>query len=566
MRKLAGQGRKRGEGLKRTLRLGLAAACLLALAAIAAVRAYQSANSLLGAALAGPEQIAAITALPEESAGSCVLHWNGEVLPYDAARNIYCLPQPLDGTAVGGLSASWGSLYLPADQWAGGWQEAMETGEARDIYVSDGRRFCRLQVYVSGLPALVIHTDSSEPYRLDPAYVSGTMASLELYYNYGEYTLFWPQGNSRQRVVSGYIEHHWRGNTNLLANKKSYRLNLLDERGRPQSEDLLGLGEDADWFLLNFATDTTRARDKVAWQLWAQLAAENDHDLPGIQVEYLELYLDDTYMGVYGLARPISRDSLALSAQDVFYKWRTMPMDRSMPAADTFDSLEEAESLAWGVWLEVVWPKTYQQGIWQPMADYVELYYTPGAQSSWEQLEQTTNLDNLVDVSLFRQFVCAADNFSYNQYFLQSSDDGLYYRIPWDMDYTFGDVYDEFYALDFTASALPDMELDTLYAADPDRTRALVAQRWQQLRQTVFTLENVEALFAAADTQLHDSGALARDAALWGQAETYPWEAHFRTLNIGETLEFMEQRLAFLDEYYAAYTPASREAFDVLPK
>ena len=566
MKKRAEQGRKRGEGVKRTLRLWLAAACVLALAAIAAVRMAQSANSLLGAALADSAQIAAITALPQADGGDCVLHWNGAVLPYDAAENLYCLPQPLEGEATGRLSASWGSVYLPRDQWAGGWQQAMEKGEALDVYVSDGRRFCRLQVYLSGLPALVIHTEASESYKLDPTVVSGTMASLDLAFNYGEYTLFWPQGNTRQQVTTGFIEHHWRGNTNLLANKKSYRLNLLDERGGSGSADLLGLGEDADWFLLNFATDTTRARDKVAWQLWQQLADQYEHDLPGIQVEYLELYLDDTYMGVYGLARPISRDSLALSAQDVLYKWRTMPMDRSMPTADTFAALEEEMLLEWGVWLEVVWPKTYREGLWQPMADYVELYYTPGVQSSWEELEQTTNLENLVDVSLFRQFVCAADNFSYNQYFLQSSADGLYYRIPWDLDYTFGDVYDEFYALDLTATALPDMELDTLYAADPDRTRALVAGRWQQLRQTVFTLENLEELFAAADEQLCSSGALGRDTALWGEAETYPWEAHFRTLNIGETLEFMEQRLAFLDEYYAAYTPASREAFDVLPK
>ena len=271
-------------------------------------------------------------------------------------------------------------------------------------------------------------------------------------------------------------------------------------------------------------------------------------------------------MGLYGIARPISRDSLQLPAGDVLYKWRTMPIDRSMPTAETFASLEENESLSWGVWLEVVWPKTYSEGVWQPMADYVDLYYTPGAQTSWQQLESTTNLDNLLDVSLFRQFVCAADNFSYNQYFLQNSADGLYYRIPWDMDYTFGDYYDEFYSLDMTSTFLPDMELDTLYYADSGRAQQLIAQRWSELRGTVLTMENVTALFGAAQEELTASGALGRDTALWGNAETYPWESHYRTLDAEQTLEFMEQRLAFLDDYMAEYTPADREAFDVLPK
>ena len=540
--------------------------CVAALAGIALLRVRQDAVTLLGARLADAAQLASITALPQASAEGCVLHWNGEVLPYDAERGVYCLPQPLDGSAAGSLSTTWGRVYLPEEQWAQGRQDAMAEGRTLEAYVSDGRRWCRLEVYLSGVPALVVHTGSSVPYKLDPQYVSGTMASLDLAYNYGEYTLFWPEGNSRSQAVTGGIEYHWRGNTNLLANKKSYRLNLLDEKGQPDAKDLLGLGEDADWFLLNFATDTTRARDKVAWQLWQQLAQQNEHDLPGIQVEYVELYLDDTYMGLYGIARPISRDSLQLPAGDVLYKWRTMPMDRSMPTAGTFASLEEEESLSWGVWLEVVWPKSYSEGVWQPMADYVRLYYTPGAQTSWQQLESTTNLDNLLDVSLFRQFVCAADNFSYNQYFLQSSADGLYYRIPWDMDYTFGDVYDEFYSLDMTSTLLPDMELDALYHAGSSRAQRLIAQRWSELRSTVLTMENVTALFGAAQEELTASGAPGRDAALWGNAETYPWEAHYRTLDVEATLEFMERRLAFLDDYMAEYTPASREAFDVLPK
>lgn len=540
--------------------------CVAALAGIALLRVRQDAVTLLGARLADAAQLASITALPQASAEGCVLHWNGEVLPYDAERGVYCLPQPLDGSAAGSLSTTWGRVYLPEEQWAQGRQDAMAEGRTLEAYVSDGRRWCRLEVYLSGVPALVVHTGSSVPYKLDPQYVSGTMASLDLAYNYGEYTLFWPEGNSRSQAVTGGIEYHWRGNTNLLANKKSYRLNLLDEKGQPDAKDLLGLGEDADWFLLNFATDTTRARDKVAWQLWQQLAQQNEHDLPGIQVEYVELYLDDTYMGLYGIARPISRDSLQLPAGDVLYKWRTMPMDRSMPTAGTFASLEEEESLSWGVWLEVVWPKSYSEGVWQPMADYVRLYYTPGAQTSWQQLESTTNLDNLLDMSLFRQFVCAADNFSYNQYFLQSSADGLYYRIPWDMDYTFGDVYDEFYSLDMTSTLLPDMELDALYHAGSSRAQRLIAQRWSELRSTVLTMENVTALFGAAQEELTASGALGRDAALWGNAETYPWEAHYRTLDVEATLGFMEQRLAFLDDYMAEYTPADREAFDVLPK
>ena len=138
--------------------------CVAALAGIALLRMRQDAVTLLGARLADAEQLASITALPQTSAEGCVLHWNGEVLPYDSARGVYCLPQPLGGSATGSLSTTWGRVYLPADQWAQGRQDAMAEGRTLEAYVSDGKRWCRLEVYLSGVPALVVRTQRSVPY------------------------------------------------------------------------------------------------------------------------------------------------------------------------------------------------------------------------------------------------------------------------------------------------------------------------------------------------------------------------------------------------------------------
>lgn len=237
-----------------------------------------------------------------------------------------------------------------------------------------------------------------------------------------------------------------------------------------------------------------------------------------------------------------------------------------MPTAETFASLEENESLSWGVWLEVVWPKTYTEGVWQPMADYVDLYYTPGAQTSWQQLESTTNLDNLLDVSMCRQFVCAADNFSYNQYFLQNSADGLYYRIPWDMDYTFGDYYDEFYSLDMTSTFLPDMELDTLYYADSGRGAAAHRPALERTaRHGAHHGERDRPVRGCAGPVDGQRGPGAGHGPV-GQCGDLPLGVSLPHAGHRADFGIMEQRLAFLDDYMAEYTPADREAFDVLPK
>ncbi len=546
--------------LKRILRALILVACVAALAVIAAVRGYQASVSLLGAKLVDSEELAAITALPEVSSDGCVLHWNGQVLPYDTQQRAYCLSQPLDGEATGRLSSTWGSVYLPADQWADGWQETMAEGRRLSVYVSDGKRWCRLEVYLSGLPVLVLHTETSEPIQLDPAVVGQTMANLPLAYNYGSMTLFWPEGNTRVQIQSSGAEWHWRGNASLFAKKKSYRLNLLDEKLQDENLDLLGLGEENGWVLVNFSTDCTRVRDKVATDLWNELAAVSPHDPAGAEMEYVELYLDDTYLGVYGLCRSVSRKSMELSAQDVMYKWR----QASRIDDATIDQLEEEQTTEWLNRVEIVWPNIGAEGLWEPLRSYVNTLHTEGA--DWQTIEATADVDNLIDMALFKQFICGVDNLIQNQYLIWRAEDGRFYRLPWDMNYSFGDAFDSYLQRDLAALALPDLELDALYAADPERTRQMVAERWKELRQTVFRLDHLEEMFRAETEVLTASGAWSRDYGLWGETDAYQGLSEHRSLTLEETLTFMESRLDFLDEYLADFTPADREGFDVLQK
>lgn len=200
-------------------------------------------------------------------------------------------------------------------------------------------------------------------------------------------------------------------------------MNLLDGKGRESTESLLGLGDSDGWILLNLATDATRVRDKVALDIWAEMAAAYEFDPPGTTMEYVELYLDDTYLGVYGLCRPVNRKSLALSKKDRLYKWR----QASMITDEDFTMLEQKESLEWLNRLEVVWPNSWQNGLWEPLRKYTDTLYTPGSfPADWETIEHTVNLDNLVDMALYKQFTCAVDNLMQNQYLLKKMKTGCF--------------------------------------------------------------------------------------------------------------------------------------------
>lgn len=134
------------------------------------------------------------------------------------------------------------------------------------------------------------------------------------------------------------------------------------------------------------------------------------------------------------------------------------------------------------------------------------------------------------------------------------------------MNYTFGDCYDDFRDLDLTTFIVPDLELDALYAADPARCQALVAERWQELRQSVFSLDHLRAVYSGLYKTLVQSGALVRDFALWGVNDAYQGWSENDTLAPAETLQFMKQRLSYLDKYMQAYQPGDRSAYPNLPQ
>ena len=295
----------------------------------------------------------------------------------------------------------------------------------------------------------------------------------ELYAAYGLSLADRPEGLEAQAVSTG-LEWHWRGNASYFADKKSYRLNLMDESGAADAQDLLGLGSDADWILLNLATDVTRVRDKVVNDLWGQMSAAYDFDPAGATCEYVELYLNGEYMGVYLLCTTVDRELLDLEGGDRLYKYR----QGVMAYDEEYDQLEEDQSLQWLNKLEVVWPQRWTEGVWEPMRSYAEAFFWPDTETDTEHLEQTANIDNLIDVALFKQFICAIDNSYHNMYYMYRADEGQFYRIPWDLNYVWGDTHEGMFELDFTTLIIPDMELNRLYETDPEGTVDRVARRW----------------------------------------------------------------------------------------
>lgn len=542
--------------LKRNVRVLVLVASILILVAVTAVTQTQQQNTLLGAQLASKEQIEQITQIGAASDQDCELYWNDVRLPYNAQMEAYCLPQTLTDTSTGSLSAQWGNLYLPDWEWQSDWSEKMENGTTMPVYVSDGSQWKKIQVYVSGMPVIAIDSQVRVSTPRDMTVYGYTMGKLPVENNYGSIRVFWPDGDIRRQVITTGVEWHWRGNASYFADKKSYRINLMDSDGNADRKDLLGLGENSDWILLNLATDVTRVKDKVSNDLWNQLSDQYDYDMPGAETEFVELYLNDQYMGVYLLCSPVEKRSLNLTNKDKLYKLR----QAAWLTDEEFDKLTSDESLEWLNKFEVVYPKRWSEGVWDPLVNYLKLLYQPQESPTWEQIEQTVQIDNLLDVALFKQFTCAIDNVFQNQYVAYLAEDGLCYRVPWDMNYTWGDAYEGVMEQDLSTYIIKDYELDTLCQADLQQAQTRIAERWQQLRQTVFDVDKVLDAMQQQTDYLIESGAMKRDFALWGEKGGYASGlSDYQTLNLEQVEKLLKKRTAYLDQYMQKYTPLQEE-------
>ena len=163
------------------------------------------------------------------------------------------------------------------------------------------------------------------------------------------------------------------------------------------------------------------------------------------------------------------------------------------------------------------------------------------------------DLDNFLDVNLFFQGASAMDNIQKNIfYLLRKTEDGYrMYLLPWDTDMSWGTVWrDEAggFVYDFEASrenVVLRVEYDWMEQYHPDLNQQM-ANRWQQLRKDLLTMENVTAILEREQQILDASGAQNRDREEWG--------LYYKGKDSLENLyRSVEARFDWVDAYYDQY-------------
>ena len=388
--------------------------------------------------------------------------------------------------------------------------DSVKNGESLTLIMKCGTFYQKVPVIITTLPVLFLKLEGTGEDEQGRNIMNG---KLTLWNSAA------PASASYQTATS-YAQWRMRGNSTRIYPKLSWKLNLRDVNGVNNDVDLLGLGSDDDWILNPMSMDDTFVKEKLAQKLWNQLASQTDYNYKMSQGEYIELFINGAYQGLYLLQRRVDTKYLGLNREtDILMKGIN-----TWEAETSFDAYEIV-STPYGI---------------------EETYKVLDQAMAFEE-ENLIRVDNFIDVSLLLQFISGIDNYGYKNTFYvlkQKKDFYELYLVPWDTDLSLGVPWGYDYE-DSIDEIIERYEMQTMKHEFSD-IDIQIAKRWNALRSSIYSEENILSIYSDIKNELMVSGAMGRDEEQWGLL--HEGEDNWENLE-----RFIKERLIFLDEYYAKF-------------
>jgi len=354
------------------------------------------------------------------------------------------------------------------------------------------------------------------------------------------------------KIIASNIGISYRGSSALFMAKKSFRIELWSDAVGTDTRDcpLLGMRNDDDWNLQALYNEPLRLRSRVGFELWKKIdtlyyghiekKASN-----GIKLEYVELFLNGRYQGVYALGERIDKKQLKLKEPDgnsingELYKGVAR-------GASTFASLPLADntSILWDGF-EYKYPEDIVD--WSNIYNFVDFVMNEDDDAFYERYKDGLCIENVVNYFIFLNLLRATDNTGKNVYIAKYTRNQPYFFVPWDLDGIFGTCWEG------TRDTITgDILVNGLYSRLLEDHRAdgfvkRIENRWRLLRQTTITHSNIMKLFNDNLEYLKNNGAYEREAMAW---DTFFYDYDHLTY----TSDWLEKRLSFLDSVFGFTT------------
>lgn len=392
----------------------------------------------------------------------------------------------------------------------------------------------------------------------------------------GTFCLHAPDASGADSTLRARFRH--RGDYTSLLSKKSYGVKLVDAKGQKLDRSLLGMRSDNYWVLDALAVDPARMRNRVAMDLWGDMAtppyyaASARGARTAVSGRLVEVFENGSYRGVYNLSERIDRKQLQLAhskkgkVRGCLYKsnnwdtWTLLGAHRSSgkPVGQRPPHYDNNAS-RWGYW-ESKYPEpgNGQKTDWKPLYEGCALAGAADDKEFCRQVAEVFDLPALADYYLFIELIHAVDNSGKNMYWAvyDASQSRKLTPVPWDLDGTFGRNWgghrsdcraDNDYRRYLINGSMQNALFERLYKLNAAGWNDLLASRYRKLRRTHFSPDALYGRFAAYHHLMQESGAERREWRKWsGNGGTsFDFDAENAYLK-----NWIKARVEYLDRQY----------------
>ena len=263
------------------------------------------------------------------------------------------------------------------------------------------------------------------------------------------------------------------------------------------------------------------------------------------------MFLNNEYIGLYGIMEPIDGKQMGMKEGDLLYKIRRW----SLPESGNFDlcgNTLEMNDFDGGNLASLKYPKsTDQEFSWEPYREYINSFMSENSANS--EITVAMNLENVVDYYWFCQLTYANDNLWKNVYLAAyKADNGNYtfYKTVWDLNYTWGEVWDSPEENLWTKFIWPDGNLlqindyDKLLSDDEVEVRTAEQKRWRQWKESGISADMLSKEAKEWYEHLENSGALRREKRKNPQSES--------AADIEDLQKWIKVRFDEIDNYFTS--------------
>ena len=359
----------------------------------------------------------------------------------------------------------------------------------------------------------------------------------------------------------------WRGYTTNTPekHKRNYSIKFVDANGEKQNRKLLGMRRDNHWILDAGQPDMARVRNRVATELWLDMAREPYYyeqapdALSGVRGEVVEVFLGNEYRGIYSLTEAMDRKQLQLVKHDtinnVFHGglWKTdqfnsqtgfrltEPFNDSLPDYCSFAVKYPDFDEVFPTSYKVLYDAIHAMEISESVFIYnilVDSYF---------------DMPVAIDYTIFYLTLNANDNSARNIYWLcydRAVDRRLSIAV-WDLDASVGQTWSPMdWRPPLTAYnyfKIPYNWLFKMLFHNKCKYRQAFLDRYDELRATWLSEESLVNRYASAINRLIDCGAATREEQRWnGDSDLFGHPLNFAEEKQYIT-EWLTKRLPLLD-------------------